>query len=118
MCKNSQTYLQHCLYFDFLACVLLWLKKIGERLFDLPSYMILDLLTLLSAANDCVLFWGLLANAPSTTLVAPSSAVVHGQPLLSLSAILELLSKFGNNVMCDVLAMFPVEVHCNLVTAS
>jgi fucose 4-O-acetylase-like acetyltransferase len=33
MWKNSQRYLQHCLYFDFLVCVLLWLKKIGAKTF-------------------------------------------------------------------------------------
>jgi hypothetical protein len=27
MWKNSQRYLEHCLYFDFPVCILLWLKK-------------------------------------------------------------------------------------------
>lgn len=27
-------------------------------------------------------------------------------------------SQFGNSIMCDVLAMFPVQVHSNLATVS
>jgi hypothetical protein len=33
MWKNSQRYLEHCLYFDFPVCILLWLKKIGAKTF-------------------------------------------------------------------------------------
>jgi hypothetical protein len=33
MWKNSERCLQHCLYFDFPVCVLLWLKKIGGKTF-------------------------------------------------------------------------------------
>jgi hypothetical protein len=31
--KISYRYLQHCLYFDFPVCVLLWLKKVGAKTF-------------------------------------------------------------------------------------
>jgi hypothetical protein len=34
MWKNSQRYLEHCLYFDFPVCILLWLKKIGAKTFQ------------------------------------------------------------------------------------
>jgi hypothetical protein len=27
MWKNSQRYLEHCLYFDFSVCILFWLNK-------------------------------------------------------------------------------------------
>jgi hypothetical protein len=33
MWKNSQRYLEHCLYFDFPVCILLRLKKIGAKTF-------------------------------------------------------------------------------------
>jgi hypothetical protein len=33
MWKNSQRYLEHCLYFDFPVCILLWLKKMGAKTF-------------------------------------------------------------------------------------
>jgi hypothetical protein len=37
MWKNSQRYLEHCLYFDFPICILLWLKK--NRGKDFSIYM-------------------------------------------------------------------------------
>jgi hypothetical protein len=33
MWKYSQRYLEHCLYFDFPVCMLLWLEKIGAKTF-------------------------------------------------------------------------------------
>jgi hypothetical protein len=35
MWKNSQRYLEHCLYFDFPVCILLWLKKIRDKDFSI-----------------------------------------------------------------------------------
>jgi hypothetical protein len=42
MWKNSQRYLQHCLYFDFPVCVLLWLKKNRGKDFSIRPRIIIN----------------------------------------------------------------------------
>jgi hypothetical protein len=59
----------------FCRDALLWFFKLC---------VIFILQTLLSAANLHVLFWGLLANAPSTTFVVLAVADVRGPKLLGL----------------------------------
>jgi hypothetical protein len=81
--------------------------------------MILDPATRRSAANRRVPFGGIPCKrcqhhggcAYMVDVWTTISRLVS-----NTSRLFQLLNKFGNSVVCDVFAMFPVKLHCTLAT--
>lgn len=82
----------------------------GCHLWFFTMHMILNLLTALSAANLCVLFWGTPCKCYqhhlSCTSIIWCTWTTTSQLVCNTFSLLELLSKFGSSVVCDFLPCF------------
>jgi hypothetical protein len=76
------------------------------------------MVTPLSAANCRVFLGGSLQSLPARRLCLHDgcSWPTTSRLVSNTSRLFELLNKFGNSVVCDVFAVFPVKFYCNLAT--